>query len=79
MLLFNDTKLFISEIPLLLRYTSYKINYPEEYFASIDIKSEALRPALLSILLLFKHTNIFYKKKYLNWPIFIIITLFYEK
>ena len=62
MLLFNDTKLFISEILLWLQYTSYKINKPEEYFASTDIKSKALRPAFPSVLLLFKHTNIFYKK-----------------
>ena len=38
------------------------MNYPEEYFASTDIKSEALRPAIPSILLLFMHTNILYKK-----------------
>ena len=30
--------------------------------ASTDIKYKALQPACLSILLLFKHTNIFYKK-----------------
>ena len=36
------------EIILKLRYTSYKIDYSEQYFASTDINYEALRPRLYS-------------------------------